>query len=193
MMWLWVCLETVVRMQKKHVASLGSLIPSMHKWNHFSVLQAGQGLASFPGVEEGEEPGTEARQGLGTRLRLRRLVNIQVYLYFFYIYSVGPMLIGMQPSIVVLTPTMALKLWIRLKYSHLPRRRSLTLSQVAALLIEEFLPDAFQKYLFQNFKQTAFNRVYNDSVPSYLHGRPRQVLLHCLHRNLAVTNSKRMI
>ena len=73
-------------------------------------MQAGQGLASFPGVEEGEEPGTKARQGLGTRLRLRRLVNIQVYLYFFYIYSVGPMLIGMQPSIVVLTPTMALKL-----------------------------------------------------------------------------------
>ena len=63
----------------------------------------------LPGVEDGEEPWTEVRQGLGTRLRLRRLVNIQVYLYFFYIYSVGPMLIGMQPSIVVLTPTMAQK------------------------------------------------------------------------------------
>ena len=50
------------------------------------------------------------------------------------------------------------------------------------MLIEEFLPDAFQKYLFQNFKQTAFNRVYNDFVPSYLHGRPRQVILHCLDR-----------
>ena len=68
------------------------------------------------------------------------------------------------------------------KYSYLPRRRSLTLSQVAALLIEEFLPDAFQKYLFQNFKQTAFNRVYNDFVPSHLQGRPRQVILHCLDR-----------
>ena len=41
-----------------------------------------------------------------------------------------------------------------LKYSYLPRHHSLTLSQVAAL------PDAFQKYPFQNFKQTAFNRIY---------------------------------
>ena len=63
-----------------------------------------------------------------------------------------------------------------LKYSYLPRHHSLTLSQVAAL------PDAFQKYPFQNFKQTAFNRICNDFVPSYLHGRPRQVILHCLDR-----------
>ena len=79
------------------------------------------------------------------------------------------MLTGMQPSIMLLTPTMAQKPWIRLSnnYRYLPRRCSLTLSQVAALPIEEFLPDTFQKCLFQNFKQTSFNRVYSDFVPSY--------------------------
>ena len=45
-----------------------------------------------------------------------------------------------------------------LKYGYLPKRRSLTLSQIVTLLLEQFLPDCYQKYLFQNFKLTSFNR-----------------------------------
>ena len=47
-----------------------------------------------------------------------------------------------------------------LKYGYLPKRRSLTLSQIVTLLLEQFLPDCYQKYLFQNFKLTYFNRSY---------------------------------
>ena len=69
-----------------------------------------------------------------------------------------------------------------LKYGYLPKRRSLTLSQIVTLLLEQFLPDCYQKYLFQNFKLTSFNRSYKTFVPSYLHDRPREVILHCLDR-----------
>ena len=69
-----------------------------------------------------------------------------------------------------------------LKYGYLPKRRSLTLSQIVTLLLEQFLPDCYQKYLFQNFKLTSFNRSYKAFVPSYLHDRPRDVILHCLDR-----------
>ena len=36
-----------------------------------------------------------------------------------------------------------------LKYSFLPRKKSLTLSTTVSLLIEEFLPVSYEKYLFQ--------------------------------------------
>ena len=39
-----------------------------------------------------------------------------------------------------------------LKYSYLPKRKSLTLSGIASLLIDRFLPDMWQKYVFQNYK-----------------------------------------
>ena len=68
------------------------------------------------------------------------------------------------------------------KYGYLPKRRSLTLSQIVTLLLEQLLPDCYQKYLFQNFKLTSFNRLYKAFVPCYLHDRPRDVILHCLDR-----------
>ena len=69
-----------------------------------------------------------------------------------------------------------------LKYSYLPKRRSLTLSLIVTLLLEKFLPDCYQKYLFQNFRLTSFNRSYKTFVPCYLHDRPRNVILHCVDR-----------
>ena len=69
-----------------------------------------------------------------------------------------------------------------LKNSYLPRRKNITISRLATVLYEEFIPDIYHKYLFLNYKTSSSYRTYNDFVPSYLHGRPRQVILHCLER-----------
>ena len=69
-----------------------------------------------------------------------------------------------------------------LKYSYLPRQNNITISRLATVLYEDFNPDIHHKYLFLNYKTSSFYRTYNDFVPRYLHGRPRQVILHCLER-----------
>ena len=50
------------------------------------------------------------------------------------------------------------------------------------MLYEDFTPDILHKYQFLNYKPSSSYRTYNDFVPSYLHERPRQVILHCLER-----------
>ena len=62
----------------------------------------------------------------------------------------------------------------------------MNLSGIATLLVDTFLPALRQKYLFSNFEQCSANRKYKDSIPSYLHNRPKAVILHCLDRK---TNS----
>ena len=69
-----------------------------------------------------------------------------------------------------------------LKYSYLPKRKSTTLSAVATLLVEDFLPECRKSYLFNNYKQSSAYRSYKDFVPEYLWDRPRNVILHCLDR-----------
>ena len=69
-----------------------------------------------------------------------------------------------------------------LKYSFLPRKRQMTLSAIATLIVEAFLPETYQKYLFLNYKQSAQYRSYKSFVPEFLHGRPRSVIMHCLER-----------
>ena len=69
-----------------------------------------------------------------------------------------------------------------LKYSYLPKRKSLTLSGIATLLIDRFLPDMWQKYVFQNYKLSTEYRAYSSDIPTYLQGRPRSIILHCLQR-----------
>ena len=66
-----------------------------------------------------------------------------------------------------------------LKYSYLPK--TMTLSSIATILVEDYLPDAQRKYVFQNFQQSPHCRSY-DTIPTYLHGHPRNVILHCLDR-----------
>ena len=52
------------------------------------------------------------------------------------------------------------------------------------MLYEDFNPDIYHKYLFLYYKTSSFYRTYNDFVSrcGYLHGLPRQVILHCLER-----------
>ena len=58
----------------------------------------------------------------------------------------------------------------------------MTLSSVAKLLVEDFLPESRKIYLFKNYKQSSSYRSYKEIVPVYLRERPRNVILHCLHR-----------
>ena len=69
-----------------------------------------------------------------------------------------------------------------LKYNYLPRRKQITLSEVMTILVETFLPETYQKYLFQNYAMTTAYRPYNDIVPDFLRDRPRKVILHCMDR-----------
>ncbi len=58
----------------------------------------------------------------------------------------------------------------------------MTLSGIASLIVEYFLPDAHRNYILSNVQVSEWYRKYKDSVPSFLHGRPRNVVLHCLDR-----------
>ena len=64
----------------------------------------------------------------------------------------------------------------------------MNLSGIVTLLVDTFLPALRQKYIFSNYEQCSANRKYKDSIPSYLHNRPKAVILHCLDRR---TNSSK--
>lgn len=68
-----------------------------------------------------------------------------------------------------------------LKYKYLPRK-AVSLSHVVSIIIEQFLPEQHRKYLFLNFQMDPTYRAYTTHVPSYLQGRPRNVIIHCLER-----------
>ena len=69
-----------------------------------------------------------------------------------------------------------------LKYTYLPRRKNITLSEVLTIIIDVYLPDSYQKYLMKNYQMSETYRTYKDFVPDYLRGRPRGVIIHCLQR-----------
>ena len=69
-----------------------------------------------------------------------------------------------------------------LKYSYLPHGRNINLSHLADILINSFLPDSYEKYIFQNYKMNPAYRSYSEQVPEYLHGRPPALVEHCLNR-----------
>ena len=68
------------------------------------------------------------------------------------------------------------------KYSYLPRNKKMMLSSIVTLIVETFLPESHQKYLFLNYKQSSQYRQYKSFVPDYLQNRPRSTISHCLER-----------
>ena len=58
------------------------------------------------------------------------------------------------------------------------------LSSIITIIVETFLPESHQKYLFMNYKQSSQYRQYKSFVPVYLHDRPRSTISHCLERRL---------
>lgn len=72
------------------------------------------------------------------------------------------------------------------KYKYLPKQKHMTLSHIICNITAQFLPALHYKYVFKNFKQSELYRSYNPSVvPKYLQGRPKETILHCLHRQAA--------
>jgi len=67
-----------------------------------------------------------------------------------------------------------------LKYSYLSHQKNINLSHLVDILINNFLPDSYEKYLFQNYKMNPTYRKYHDLVPSYLHGFLPALIEHCL-------------
>ena len=68
-----------------------------------------------------------------------------------------------------------------LKYKFLPRT-SISSSNVVTIIIEQFLPEQNRNYLFLNFQMDPTYRGYSSEVPTYLHGRPKNIIVHCLAR-----------
>ena len=64
----------------------------------------------------------------------------------------------------------------------MPRKKAMTLSAVTTLIVETFLPDTYQKYLFMNYKQSPQYQSYQSFIPDFLQGRPRSVIIHSLER-----------
>jgi hypothetical protein len=57
-----------------------------------------------------------------------------------------------------------------LKYSFLPRKKAMTLSAIATLIVEVFLPETYQKYLFLNYKQSIQYRSYKSLYQNFYMG-----------------------
>ena len=66
------------------------------------------------------------------------------------------------------------------KYNYLPRSVDKSVFGIAVLLVESFIPDAYQHYVDTNFKQSSAYRSYNRDLPSYLHNRPAHFIKHCM-------------
>ena len=77
-----------------------------------------------------------------------------------------------------------------LKYSYLPKRKSITLSGIASLLIDRFLPDMWQKYVFQNYKLSIEYRAYSKDIPTYLQGQLS--FTACKGRQNAINSQKKI-
>ena len=69
-----------------------------------------------------------------------------------------------------------------LKYSFLPHGKKRTLSEVFGIILNRYLPSQKQKFVMGNISQTGQFRKSKDSVPKYLHDRPRKVIIYCLQR-----------
>ena len=48
------------------------------------------------------------------------------------------------------------------------------------LLVELFIPDAYQHCIDTNLKQSSLSRKFNDATLSYLHNRPSHFIRHCM-------------
>ena len=65
-------------------------------------------------------------------------------------------------------------------YNSLRTDRSL--SGLCQLTIDTFLPDILQKYLVANVKCSSEFKLYESTIPSYLHNRPTAFIKHCMQR-----------
>ncbi|CAB4018091.1 Hypothetical predicted protein [Paramuricea clavata] len=69
------------------------------------------------------------------------------------------------------------------KYDYLVDwHRASTLSTMLTILVEEFIPESYDRYVENNAKSSSQYRQYNQTIPRYLHNRPPCVVDHCMER-----------
>ncbi|XP_054272917.1 uncharacterized protein LOC128993182 [Macrosteles quadrilineatus] len=67
-----------------------------------------------------------------------------------------------------------------LKYNYLTGLRSCTLSEMISVILKEFLPERYLAYVRENLKLSSLSKKYDQSIPSYLHGRPKWFIDHVI-------------
>lgn len=68
------------------------------------------------------------------------------------------------------------------KSEYLVGRCNSSLSTMLSILLEEFLPESYDRYVESNVRISSQYRQYNVEVPLYLHDRPPLLINHCLDR-----------
>ena len=91
-----------------------------------------------------------------------------------------------------LVSTSTMQQWrLTMELKHKTRHWSINISHVklypsqinvVSIIIEQFLPEQHRKYLFLSFQMDPTYRAYTTHAPSYLQGRPRNAIIHCLER-----------
>ena len=74
------------------------------------------------------------------------------------------------------------------KYDYLPRSVEKSVFGIAVLLVESFIPDAYQHYVDTNLKQSSLYRGFDDRTPSYL-WRVFSVKIQTINSNIPSFNS----
>ncbi|XP_033969877.1 uncharacterized protein LOC117480070 isoform X1 [Trematomus bernacchii] len=69
-----------------------------------------------------------------------------------------------------------------LKHSHLEGYKNCSLSEMLTVLVTDFLPRTYRKYIELNVKYSSFYRRYNENMPKFLKDRPRSVADHVMSR-----------
>ncbi|KAK2558631.1 hypothetical protein P5673_018824 [Acropora cervicornis] len=65
------------------------------------------------------------------------------------------------------------------KYNHLATHRDKTLRGMLSVLITEFLPEKYSRYIERNVTSHTMHRGYNKDLPAFLVNRPRFFVEHC--------------
>ncbi|XP_029934407.1 uncharacterized protein LOC115378326 isoform X2 [Myripristis murdjan] len=70
-----------------------------------------------------------------------------------------------------------------LKHSYLKGYRSCSLSDTITVIVQDFLPRSYQRYIELNAKCSSSYQVYSQNVPPYLRDKPRIIAEHIMTRH----------
>ncbi|CAM4649087.1 unnamed protein product [Leuciscus chuanchicus] len=70
-----------------------------------------------------------------------------------------------------------------LKHSYLKGHRNCSLSETLIVIMRDFLPKSYQKYIELNIKCSSGSRKYSGNVPCFLRDRPRIMAQHIMKRH----------
>ncbi|XP_051723291.1 uncharacterized protein LOC127498220 isoform X4 [Ctenopharyngodon idella] len=70
-----------------------------------------------------------------------------------------------------------------LKHSYLKGHRNCSLSETLIVIMRDFLPKSYQKYVELNTKCSSVSRKYSGNVPCFLRDRPRIMAQHIMKRH----------